>query len=130
MGDFPSRFWAGRPVLVTAAGTPLGHDLLAELLIRRAAVVALVGRGEMIGPHAGRVAVVRGRPDDPARLTTALVLHDIRTVFHLASAGLAAVRAALRTAGGELVLPPAAPVVVAVLIRRAESLATPAARAA
>jgi NAD(P)-dependent dehydrogenase (short-subunit alcohol dehydrogenase family) len=132
MGDSAATFWAGRRVLVTAAGSPLGRDLLAELQARSAAVVALLGRGETLGDSAGRVAVVRGRADDHARLTTALVLHDIQTVFHLAAGGLSAVRSAARLAGGvPVVIPPIASTdLVGDLIWRAEALAPAARRAA
>ena len=132
MGQPTPPFWPGRRVLVTAAASPLGRDLLAELLDRGAGVVALLGRTDSLGELAPRVAVARGRANDPTRLTTTLVLHDIATVFHLAGAGLAAVQAAARLAGGvPVVVPPAAALdAVADLIWRAEALAAPAARAA
>ena len=125
-------FWPGRRVLVTAAASPLGRDLLAELLDRGAGVVALLGRTDSLGELAPRVAVARGRADDPTRLTTTLVLHDIATVFHLAATGLAAVQAAARLAGGvPVVVPPVASLdAVADLLWRAEALAAPAAHAA
>lgn len=132
MGQPTTPFWPGRRVLVTGAASPLGRDLLADLLDRGASVVALLGRLDSLGDLTPRVAVTRGRADDPTRLTTTLVLHDIATVFHLADAGLAAVRAAARVAGGvPVVVPPVASLdVVADMIGRAEALAAPAARAA
>lgn len=121
-------FWTGRRVLVTAAGSPLGRDLVAELQARGAAVVALLGRGETLGPPAGQAAVVRGRADDRSRLTTAFVLHDVQTVFHTAAYGLAAVQAAARLAGGvPVVVPPVASTdLVGDLLWRAEALAAAA----
>lgn len=132
MGQPTPSFWPGRRVLVTGAASPLGRDLIDELLGRRAAVVALLGRSDGLGELANRVAIARGRADDPTRLTTTLVLHDIATIFHLAATGLTAVQAAARLAGGvPVVVPPVASLdAVADLIWRAEALAAPAARAA
>jgi NAD(P)-dependent dehydrogenase (short-subunit alcohol dehydrogenase family) len=129
MGQPLPAFWAGRRVLVTGAALPLGRELVNELTARGAGVVALLGRTEALGRP---VTVARGRPDDTARLTTTLVLHDIETVFHLAPAGLPAVRLAARLAGGvSVVVPPAASLdVIADLLWRAEALASPAAHAA
>lgn len=132
MGHSTPRFWAGRRVLVTAAGSPLGRHLVAELLARGAAVVALLGRADSLGDLSQQVATARGRADDHPRLTTTLVLHDVQTVFHLAATGLPAVRLAARLAGGvPVVVPPVASTdLVGDLLWRAEALAAPAARAA
>jgi CDP-glucose 4,6-dehydratase len=91
MGHPADTFWAGRRVLVTGATGFLGGWVVRQLVAREAAVVALV-RGTP-DPDSSfvrdrlfeRVRVVRGRVEDAARLTSALVLHDIETVLHLAA---------------------------------------------
>lgn len=132
MGHSTPRFWAGRRVLVTAAGSPLGRELIAELLARGASVVALLGRTDSLGTMSRQVTAVRGRADDHARLTTTLVLHDVQVVFHLATFGLPAVRLAARMAGVlAVVAPPVASTnPVGDLLWRAEALAVPSVHAA
>ena len=131
MGRSTPSFWTGRQVFVTAAASPLGRELVGDLLARRAGVVVLLGRTDTLCDLGRTVAIVRGRADDHSRLTTAFVLHDIRIVFHLADTGLAAVRTAARLAGVTVVVPPVASTdPVGDLLWRAETLALPAARLA
>jgi nucleoside-diphosphate-sugar epimerase len=106
-------------VLVTGCTGFLGSAVTRELFTRGAVVVGLVrdrARGAEFVPdqRAGEFRPVHGRVEDAIRLHTAMAVHEVSAVFHLATAdpfgndrGTAAV---LRAAG---LYHPKVPVVVA-----------------
>ena len=80
--------WHGRRVLVTGCTGLIGSAAVRELLARGAAVVGLV-RDRVAEPEARREPSSRtssrpGRVEDRGRVQTALAVHDIQAVFHLA----------------------------------------------
>jgi nucleoside-diphosphate-sugar epimerase len=83
--------WRGRRVLVTGCTGFLGGAVARELLARGAEVVGLVNErpvADVLGDGTGgRVHLVRGRADNVFRLHSAMAVHEITTVFHLAAAG-------------------------------------------
>ena len=84
--------WRGRRVLVTGCTGFLGGAVVPELLGRGAEVVGLVrdrDAGDLFARHglAGRVRVVYGRADDLFRIHSALAVHEVGAVFHLAATG-------------------------------------------
>lgn len=82
--------WRGRRVLVTGCTGFLGGAVTRELFARGAEVVGLVNERpapEVLGDGPGRVHLVRGRADNVFRLHSAMAVHEITTVFHLAAAG-------------------------------------------
>jgi nucleoside-diphosphate-sugar epimerase len=88
--------WRGRRVLVTGCTGFLGGAVTRELLDRGATVVGLVrqrsgGREFAAECDAGRFHVIHGRAEDDARLHSAMAVHEVSAVFHLAGAGLSAV---------------------------------------
>jgi nucleoside-diphosphate-sugar epimerase len=82
--------WRGRRVLVTGCTGFLGSALTRELLAAGVDVLGLV-RERATVPAAlnarfpGRFHTVRGRTEDTFRISSALAIHDIAAVFHLAS---------------------------------------------
>ena len=84
-----SSFWRGRAVLVTGCTGFLGGAVTRELLARGADVVGLVNERpatDIFGPQqSGRVQFVRGRTDNIFRLHSAMAVHEVAAVFHLAS---------------------------------------------
>src|SRR5258708_24629045 len=82
--------WRGRRVLVTGYTGFLGSAVARELFARGAEVVGLVNdrpAHEISGadPGGGRVHLVRGRTDNVFRLHSAMAVHEIAAVFHLAA---------------------------------------------
>jgi NAD(P)-dependent dehydrogenase (short-subunit alcohol dehydrogenase family) len=78
--------WCGRRVLVTGCTDPLGAAVVSELLTAGAEVVGLVrDRLGAVGLP-GQVHVLYGRVEDRFRIYSALAIHEIETVFHLAGA--------------------------------------------
>jgi nucleoside-diphosphate-sugar epimerase len=76
--------WRGRPVLVTGCTGFLGGAVARELLARGAAVVGLVHERPAADP---RIKAVRGSADNVFRLHSAMAVHEIAAVFHLANTG-------------------------------------------
>jgi nucleoside-diphosphate-sugar epimerase len=99
MGSTSPQFWHRRRVFVTGCTGFLGTWVVRELLAAGAEVAGLV-RARVADSDLfrdrlfERIAVVRGRVEDQGRLETSLALHDIQTVFHLASPGAESVLAA------------------------------------
>lgn len=84
--------WHGRRVLVTGCGGFLGRAVTRELLDRGANVVGLVrGRpsGSDFGPElaTGQLRIAHGRAEDRGRLHSAMAVHEVSAVFHLAGTG-------------------------------------------
>ena len=81
--------WRGRRVLVTGCTGFLGGAVVRELLDNGANVVGLIrDRSRMsavASAHAGRVHVIHGRPDNLFRLNSAMAVHEVAAVFHLAA---------------------------------------------
>jgi nucleoside-diphosphate-sugar epimerase len=85
MTDATSR-WRGRRVLVTGCTGLLGGGVVRELLAAGAEVVGLV-RDRAAGPAhrpKERFRPVHGRVEDAFRLYSALAVHEVTAVFHLA----------------------------------------------
>lgn len=81
MSDTAS-LWRGRRVLLTGYTGFLGGAVARELAARGAEVVALVRtRTEPTGP----VHLVHGRADNVYRLHSAMAIHEVAAVFHLAA---------------------------------------------
>lgn len=84
-----TSFWRGRKVLVTGCTGFLGGAVARELFARGAAVVGLVNESPatpIFGPHQGApVHLVRGRTDNVFRLHSAMAVHEVAAVFHLAA---------------------------------------------
>lgn len=80
--------WRGRRVLVTGCTGFLGGAVTRELCALGAEVVGLVREGAV--PVAG-VRIVRGRADNVFRLHSAMAVHEVAAVFHLAAVDPAAV---------------------------------------
>ncbi|QEG27670.1 NAD dependent epimerase/dehydratase family protein [Gemmata obscuriglobus] len=82
--------WAGRRVLVTGCTGLLGAAVCHELFDRGAAVVGLIHErsgADIFAPgQGGRVHFVRGRADNVFRLHSAMAVHEVSAVFHLAAA--------------------------------------------
>lgn len=79
-----------RPVLVVGATGFLGRAVVRELLANEVHVVALVrdraataARTEF--PYSPHLHVIRGRIEDSFRIYSALAVHEIGAVFHLAA---------------------------------------------
>ncbi len=94
MGRSTPSFWHRRRVLVTGCTGFLGTWVVRELLARGAVVVGLirdrVRPSDLIDDHLfERITVVRGRVEDRWRLESALAVHGIETVFHLAAPAVA-----------------------------------------
>jgi CDP-glucose 4,6-dehydratase len=81
--------WRGRRVLVTGCTGFLGGAVARELFARGADVVGLVNErpaADIFGPdQGGRVHLVRGRTDNVFRLHSAMAVHEVAAVFHLAA---------------------------------------------
>ena len=100
------ELWRGRRVLVTGCTGFLGRTVTRELLARGAIVAGLVRERRRAVEFSqeiseGRFHVVHGYVEDAIRLHTAMALHEVSAVFHLATAdaqgndrGTAAVRRA------------------------------------
>jgi CDP-glucose 4,6-dehydratase len=89
MGRPSPSFWHRRRVFVTGCTGFLGTWVVRELLARGAVIVGLVRDrvrpSDLIDDRLfERITVVRGRVEDRWRLESALAVHDIETVFHLA----------------------------------------------
>jgi nucleoside-diphosphate-sugar epimerase len=82
--------WRGRRVLVTGCTGFLGSAVVRELLGHGAEVVGLV-RDRVADAEftrhrlTGKVHVVHGRAEDLFRVHSALAVHEVRAVFHLAA---------------------------------------------
>lgn len=83
-----SSCWRGRKVLVTGCTGFLGGAVSGELLARGATVVGLVHQRPAADP---RITAVRGSADNVFRLHSAMAVHEVAAVFHLASTVLDAV---------------------------------------
>jgi CDP-glucose 4,6-dehydratase len=89
MGRQSPSFWHRRRVFVTGCTGFLGTWVVRELLARGAVVVGLVRDrarpSDLFDDRLfERITVVRGRVEDRWRLESALAIHGIETVFHLA----------------------------------------------
>lgn len=84
--DAQRSLWRGRRVLVTGCTGLLGGAVTRELLDRGATVVGLVRQpvGEL-PPVGERFRLIRGRAEDAIRLHSAMAVHEVSAVFHLAS---------------------------------------------
>lgn len=94
----PSSRWRGRRVLVTGCTGLLGGCVARELLAGGAEVVGLM-RDRATGlTHLSseRFRPIYGRVEDSFRLYSALAVHEIAAVFHLAGAGDPTVLEAVR----------------------------------
>lgn len=82
-------FWRGRKVLVTGCTGFLGGAVARELLARGAEIVGLINERpatDILAPQqSGRTHLVRGRTDNVFRLHSAMAVHEIAAVFHLAA---------------------------------------------
>lgn len=81
--------WRGRRVLVTGCTGFLGGAVTRELFARGAEVVGLINERpvtDVFGEgQGGRVHLIRGRTDNVFRLHSAMAVHEITTIFHLAA---------------------------------------------
>jgi nucleoside-diphosphate-sugar epimerase len=89
--DAATSPWAGRRVLVTGCTGFLGGAVTRELISRGAKVIGLIrerNRGAEFVHEiaAGQIHLIHGRVEDPARLYSAMAVHEVSTVFHLADA--------------------------------------------
>lgn len=84
-----TSIWRGRRVLVTGCTGFLGGAVARELLASGAEVVGLVNERpatDIFGPgQGGRVHLIRGRTDNVFRLHSAMAVHEVAAVFHLAA---------------------------------------------
>ena len=84
-----TSFWRGRKVLVTGCTGFLGGAVARELFARGAEVVGLINEQpapDIFGSQqGGRVHFVRGRTDNVFRLHSAMAVHEVAAVFHLAA---------------------------------------------
>ena len=80
--------WQGRRVLVTGCAGFLGGAVARALLDRGAEVVGLIHQSptDLARYRApGKFHPIRGRAEDTFRIYSALAVHEIEAVFHLAS---------------------------------------------
>lgn len=94
MGRPSPSFWHHRRVFVTGCTGFLGAWVVRELIARGAVVVGLVRDrvrpSDLIDDRLfEQITVVRGRVEDRWRLESALAVHGIETVFHLAAPAVA-----------------------------------------
>lgn len=83
-----TSFWHARRVLITGCSGFLGGAVARELVARGAEVVGLAQTPpppDHFGPDPTRVNVLNGRADNVFRLHSALAVHEISCVFHLAA---------------------------------------------
>jgi len=84
-----TSLWRGRRVLVTGYTGFLGGAVARELFACGAEVVGLVNdrpaRANAGANRAERVHLVRGRTDNVFRLHSAMAVHEVAAVFHLAT---------------------------------------------
>jgi nucleoside-diphosphate-sugar epimerase len=83
-----TSFWRGRKVLVTGCTGFLGGAVARELFAHSAEVVGLINEQpapDLFGAQGGCVHFVRGRTDNIFRLHSAMAVHEIAAVFHLAA---------------------------------------------
>jgi nucleoside-diphosphate-sugar epimerase len=84
-----TSMWRGQRVLVTGCTGFLGSAVTRELISRGVEVVGLVHthRKAAIFAHEcaeGRFHILNGRLEDPTRLCTAMAVHEVAAVFHMA----------------------------------------------
>ena len=80
--------WQGRRVLVTGCAGFLGGAVARAVLDRGADVVGLVHQSPTDLPRyraPGKFHTIRGRAEDTFRIYSALAVHEIDAVFHLAT---------------------------------------------
>lgn len=83
-----TSFWRGRKVLVTGCTGFLGGAVARELFARGAEVVGLINEQpapDIFGAEGGRVHFVRGKTDNVFRVHSALAVHEVSAIFHLAA---------------------------------------------
>lgn len=110
--------WAGRRVLVTGCTGFLGGAVARALFAAGAEVVGLIHERpatDLFAPgQGGRVHFVRGRTDNVFRLHSAMAVHEVAAVFHLAATDPHAVLEAAKLYSRRV------PVVTAALLQPAE----------
>lgn len=91
MSEATTSPWAGRRVLVTGCTGFLGGAVARELFALGAEVVGLLHErsgADIFGAgQGGRVHFIRGRADNVFRLHSAMAVHEVAAVFHLAGTG-------------------------------------------
>jgi nucleoside-diphosphate-sugar epimerase len=89
--DAADSSWAGRRILVTGCDQFLGGAVARELLGRRAAIVGVISDRSRGAEYtrdiaAGRFQLFHTDCRDASRLHTAIAVHEVCAVFHLADA--------------------------------------------
>jgi nucleoside-diphosphate-sugar epimerase len=82
-------FWSGRRVLVNGCTGFLGAAVTRELFDRGAQVVSVLQEKKSaerfaLEHEAGYFRIVRGRADDASCIYSALAIHEVSTIFHIA----------------------------------------------
>jgi CDP-glucose 4,6-dehydratase len=98
--DNPTSCWRGQRVLVTGGTGLLGGRVVRELLAAGAEVVGLVrdraADSGLVSVSKDHFRPLYGRVEDAFRLYSALAVHEVSAVFHLAGSGDPTVLEAVR----------------------------------